>query len=512
MWPSKCILVLLSLTATCFASLEKLPRKEIVLEDRYHYIVIGSDHVAQSVGVFLAKRNVEKSVLVLRSNHCERILEPAADAAITDLGRRVADKFTECAHQLGYQFVDPAHRGERAGVACAARNRTCKRVDSGQQQTLYAIDPNLKLLTGARLVRLLYNLAAAAVHGVEIQLGASRKYIFADKDVIIAGRCANDYRHLVTSSIVSNVALQETLRNVPVDFALSSPIVAPVLHTESNVTLAQSPVLLPTELFIRGPECNEEDGVKPNARLGMIMGNANVDNRVWIGFVPSIFSNDPSYLPSHEETVKIVSHALKVAATIADCDAFQRLQLTPLDQRILQCAKYVGTLQYWTCHVDFKLRLFEKKAAIFRHNTALLSDDFRVNGVRALRLIPFGLTTPFLEQQWNRIFPLQAEPQQDDAPLPVDVAESTSPLVQLIRALRGSVNRAKRDDVDLVDFLDQLVAKNATNDIRKVDGSQEVERADLLVGISKQDLQEILYHFRNFTLLNSTTGSAGHSP
>ncbi|KAL1396774.1 hypothetical protein pipiens_010283, partial [Culex pipiens pipiens] len=158
MWPSKCILVLLSLTVTCFASLEKVPRKEIVLEDRYQYIVIGSDHVAQSVGVFLAKRNVEKLVLVLRSNQCERILEPAADdAAITDLGRRVADKFTECAHQLGYQFVDPAHRGERAGVACAARNWTCKRVEQ-QQQTLYAIDPNLKLLTGARLVRLLYNL------------------------------------------------------------------------------------------------------------------------------------------------------------------------------------------------------------------------------------------------------------------------------------------------------------------------------------------------------------------
>lgn len=156
-----------------------------------------------------------------------------------------------------------------------------------------------------------------------------------------------------------------------------------------------------------------------------------------------------------------------------------------------------------------------QKAAIFRHNTALLSDDFRVNGVRALRLIPFGLTTPFLEQQWNRIFPLQAEPQQDlpsDAPLPVDVVESTSPLVQLIRALRGSVNRAKRDDVDLVEFLDQLVAKNVTNDIRKVDGSQEVERTDLLMGISKQDLQEILYHFRNFTLHNSTIGSAGHSP
>ncbi|XP_058826806.1 uncharacterized protein LOC131686828 [Topomyia yanbarensis] len=370
----------------------------ITLNDHYHYIVLGSDHVAQSAGFYLAKSDLSKTVLVLQTNQCDQIFELKDEP--DPLGLTISNKFAECAHQLKYKFIDPFSNGQRIGVAY--KNRTAK-LDN-VRQTLFAVDPNLKLLTGARIVRLLYNHASATVLGVEIELYGSRQYIYAEEDMIIAGRCLNDYQHLAVSSIVSNATLTSVLKAMSLDTSLGSPMMAPILYTISKEKLRRNPILLATELFLKSPESSGDDAMKPDVKLRVLMGNSVGGQYAWVGFVPSILSDDPNYSPSHEETVKVLAFALKTATEIISCDAFKFLNLTLFDQAMDECAKYIESEQYWICYVHNKLKRFEKTSAFKKHATTLLDDDLRLNGVKGLRVIPFGLSTPLLNRQWSKLF------------------------------------------------------------------------------------------------------------
>ncbi|XP_055533372.1 uncharacterized protein LOC129723276 isoform X2 [Wyeomyia smithii] len=347
---------------------------QITLEDSYHYIIIGSDHVAQSLGFHLAQREPLKTVLVLNSNQCDCITELSnveSDPFVLSL----TSKFAESAHQLKFQFVDPLSPGLRVGVVY--KNTSGTVLD--EHQTLLAIDPNLKLLTGARIIRLLYN----------------------------PGRCSNDYKHLSVASIISETMLADLLVGMPLDVSFGSPILAPVLYTKGRKNLQKNPTLLTTELYLNTNKTRDRGTHTPDARLNMLVGKANSNSHLWIGFVPSIYSSgDLHYIPDHEESVKILSSALKIASQIASCDMFKQLKLTLHDQHTPECMKFVGSEQYWTCYVHNKLRRFEKRSAITRHNKTLLSGDFYLNGVKGLRIIPFGLNTPFLNRQWHRLFPV----------------------------------------------------------------------------------------------------------
>lgn len=194
--------------------------------------------------------------------------------------------------------------------------------------------------------------------GVELELNGSKQCIFAEEEVLIAGRCLNDYKHLSRGSIVPEGPLENCLRELPLDVSLGSPVMVPIFHTKVNVTLEQSPMLLGMELFLRTPDCEEADAAKPNARLRMVMGNANLDQHVWVGFVPSLIWEDPNYHPGHEETVRMLAYVLKTVSAITESDAFKHLNLTALDHRIPECMKYVGSGQYWTCFLDVKLKRF----------------------------------------------------------------------------------------------------------------------------------------------------------
>ncbi|XP_021709868.1 uncharacterized protein LOC5571616 [Aedes aegypti] len=373
-------------------------RKRITLEDRYDYIVLGSDHVARSLGSHLARTYYSKSVLVLQSNQCDQILEPAQVPHA--FGLRISDTFAECSHLMGYEFTDPLRQGQRVGIGYKNRTRS---LDTGQQ-TLWAIDPNLVLLSGATIARLLYNNAASSVHGVELDFDGSKQCIFAENEVFIAGRCLNDYRHLSRGSMITEMAL-ESLRKLPLEVSLGSPVMVPIFYTKTNMSLKDSPTLLGTEMYLKTPGSDDEDRMKPNARLRVVMGNANLDGFVWVGFVPSLIWDDPSYSPGHEETVKILQHVLKTAIAITECDAFRRLNMMMLDQRISECVKFVGTGHYWTCYLDVKLRRFRLSNSTGNYKSTIFENDFRLKGVKSLRLLPFGLTAPFLDRQWRKLFP-----------------------------------------------------------------------------------------------------------
>nr|XP_019931014.2 uncharacterized protein LOC109621441 [Aedes albopictus] len=386
------------ITHACLAAPSNNIRKRIVLEDRYDYVVLGSDHVARSVGSHLAKTYHPKTVLVLQSSQCDQILEPAS--VPNALGLRISDTFAECTHLMGYEFTDPLRQGQRVGIGY--KNRT-RGLDTGQQ-TLWAIDPNLLLLSGANVVRLLYNHAAASVLGVELDLDGSKQCIFAENEVLIAGRCSNDYRHLSRGSVLPEVAL-ESLRNLPLEISMGSPVMTPIFYTKTNDSLKDSPTVLGTELYLRTPGFDDEYRARPNARLRLVMGNANLDGHVWLGFVPSLIWEDSFYSPGHEETVKILLYVLKTANSITECDAFKRMNMSKLNQSAPECAKYVGAGQYWTCFLDVKLRRFNSSRSILSNKSPLLEKDFRLKGVKQLRLLPFGLSAPFLDRLWRKLFP-----------------------------------------------------------------------------------------------------------
>lgn len=223
--------------------------------------------------------------------------------------------------------------------------------------------------------------------------------------------------------MITEMAL-ESLRKLPLEVSLGSPVMVPIFYTKTNMSLKDSPTLLGTEMYLKTPGSDDEDRMKPNARLRVVMGNANLDGFVWVGFVPSLIWDDPSYSPGHEETVKILQHVLKTAIAITECDAFRRLNMMMLDQRISECVKFVGTGHYWTCYLDVKLRRFrlvgycvievlhELTVCIYlqsnstgNYKSTIFENDFRLKGVKSLRLLPFGLTAPFLDRQWRKLFP-----------------------------------------------------------------------------------------------------------
>ncbi|XP_062559467.1 uncharacterized protein LOC134224195 [Armigeres subalbatus] len=379
-----------------------IQKKKIILEDRYNFVVVGSDHVAQSIGFHLAKGHKSKSILVLQSNQCDQILEPARASNV--LALQISDMFAHSAHLMGYDFTDPFRHGQRVGIGY--KNRT-RGLDTGQQ-TLWAIDPNLVLLSGATVVRLLYNHAAASIHGVELELDGTKQCIFAVNEVIIAGRCMNDYHYLSRGSIVSETALESCLRMIPLNCSLGSPVMAPIFQMKTNVTLEDDPMVLGTELYVRTPEFEDEERMKPNARLRIAIGKSHLHEHVWVGFVPSLISVDPHYNPSHEETVKMLGYVLKTANAITSSEIFRQLNMTVVDQSVPECVKYENTQQFWTCVLDLKLRRYKSLHSIGKHKATLLEKDFRLKGVRSLRLLPFGLSAPFLNHQWIELFPVKS--------------------------------------------------------------------------------------------------------
>ncbi|XP_055591498.1 uncharacterized protein LOC129743491 [Uranotaenia lowii] len=401
-----CCLILITLADGASDPDEKSPKHRIVLNDSYRFLVLGSDHVARTVGMFLAQKNLDHQVLVLQSARCDLSMGGGEKSSASIFAERVADTFVECAQRTGFK-VNEAFDPIRGQIGIVRHNRT---VLGSEQQTLLAMDPNLKLLTGVNIVRLLFNHASGSILGAEIELNNATQYIYAEEELIIAGRCLNDYDHLARGSIVARDTYLKLLQSTPLDVSWGSPLVAPIfyIHTIQTLDDNSNPTVLEPELLLSVSRHHTPGHIddEPNTKINLIMGNANLENHIWLGFVPSIISDDIAYQPDHEDTVQMLSYLLKLIATnITDCEAFRQLEMTPLDHHILECKSYVGSSQYWTCYADVRLKRFEKiKHPVSRQMARIVDSDYRINGIRSLRLLPFGLSTPFLWTQLGKLF------------------------------------------------------------------------------------------------------------
>ncbi|XP_041784534.1 uncharacterized protein LOC121600190 [Anopheles merus] len=391
---------------------------KIVLDSHFHYVVVGGDHVAESVGRYLAARDTNKTVLVLKGSRCNDVLEPSEPSK---LWLEVSYLFAESAHYLGYEFIDPFLHGSKPGIAFT--NQTASFIPPAQQ--LYAVDPNLKMLIDARPQRIIYNKASSTALGVEVSINYESQYIFATEELIIAGRCLEDYKLISQVDIFPWDLLSGILNNIPLEIALKSPIIAPIFRMNatptSNHTIEpnkQPYCLLATELFIETlskSQTNQttatKEGIQPNAKVNIIVNERAPDR--WIGFNPSVIYQDTATELNDPATVyKVLADTIDECMKIGTSQTFQQLGLSLLPHQPPASAKHScppDQPESVLCFVNFTLTTAYNREEDTPVSASLpelnhLTEDFRLKSSRKLRLLPFGLTSPFLEHWWKRIF------------------------------------------------------------------------------------------------------------
>ncbi|XP_050098415.1 uncharacterized protein LOC126579133 [Anopheles aquasalis] len=382
----------------------------IVLDNHFTYIVFGGDHIAESVGRYLAAKDSNKTVLVLKGSQCNNVLEPSEPSK---LWLEVSYLFAESAHYRGYEFIDPFLHGSKPGIAFT--NHTVGFLPPVQQ--LYAIDPNLKMLTGARPTRIIYNKASSTALGVEVSINFETQYVFAKEQLIVAGRCKEDYQLLTQAQVVTPTVLEKLLRDVPLEIALSSPIVAPIFKINLPAPIDHSPTKLPyhllaTELFIETKK-NAEN--RPNAKINIVL-KEQPPNR-WIGFCPSLIHTE-NELYDRNTLLQILLETIAICRRLGTSETFQTLNLTMVTHqpdRVLTGCVPESPAKSLQCFVKQTIAAAafsseeQTKAALpssssTSYETEWLTKDFRLKSARNIRLLPFGLTSPFLERWWSRIF------------------------------------------------------------------------------------------------------------
>uniref|UniRef100_A0A182JHG6 Uncharacterized protein n=1 Tax=Anopheles atroparvus TaxID=41427 RepID=A0A182JHG6_ANOAO len=305
----------------------------IVLDSHFSYIVVGGDHVAESVGRYLSARDPNKTVLVLKGSQCNDVLEPSEPSK---LWLEASYLFAESAHYLGYEFIDPFLRGSKPGIAFT--NQTMGLVPP--QQQLYAVDPNLKLLTDARPQRIIYNKASSTVLGVEVSVNFEPRYMFAKEELIIAGRCIEDYQLLSKADILPHSDLLELLHNIPLELALKSPIISPIFTLDTNPSSDGQPLpkqpycLLATELYIETVTSGDGDrkkiareDIQPNAKVNIVV-NEHPPSR-WIGFSPSVIHREAEAELSDPATIlAVLGETIELCLQLGTSETFQKLGLT----------------------------------------------------------------------------------------------------------------------------------------------------------------------------------------
>ena len=328
---------------------------KIVLDSHFHYVVVGGDHVAESVGRYLAARDTNKTVLVLKGSRCNDVLEPSEPSK---MWLEVSYLFAESAHYLGYEFIDPFLHGSKPGIAFT--NQTASFIPPTQQ--LYTVDPNLKMLIDARPQRIIYNkgkkkevfyfqkikminyfhivAASSTALGVEVSINYESQYIFATEELIIAGRCLEDYKLISQVDILPWNLLSKLLSNIPLEIALKSPIIAPIFRMNATPTFnhtiepnKQPYCLLATELFIETlskSQTNQttasKEGIQPNAKVNIIVNERAPDR--WIGFNPSVIYQDTATELNDPATVyKVLADTIDECMKIGTSQTFQQLGL-----------------------------------------------------------------------------------------------------------------------------------------------------------------------------------------
>ncbi|XP_050081182.1 uncharacterized protein LOC126568708 [Anopheles maculipalpis] len=391
---------------------------KITLDSHFTYIILGGDHVAESIGRYLSSKDTNKTVLVLKGSRCNDVLEPSEPSK---LWLEVSYLFAESAHYLGYEFIDPFLHGSKPGIAFT--NQTSSFIPPLQQ--LYAVDPNLKMLTDARPQRIIYNKASSTALGVEVSINFESQYLFA-KELIIAGRCLEDYQLLSQADILPLDSLSKLLNDVPLEIALKSPIIAPIFTLNDSPTISPAPpnkqpyCLLATELFIEtlsksgtARTLTTKQGIQPNAKVNIVLKEQPPHR--WIGFNPSVIYQESAAELNDPPTIfKVLADTIEVCIRLGTSQTFQKLGLSLQPHQLPDAASSTCSPNQpdsVLCFVNYTLSTVYNSDEDHDSRTVPppfkmehLAEDFRLKSSRNLRLLPFGLTSPFLERWWKRIF------------------------------------------------------------------------------------------------------------
>ncbi|XP_035794115.1 uncharacterized protein LOC118467577 [Anopheles albimanus] len=416
----------------------------IVLDNHFSYIVLGGDHIAESVGRYLAAKDSNKTVLVLKGSQCNNVLEPSEPSK---LWLEVSYLFAESAHYRGYEFIDPFLHGSKPGIAFT--NHTVGFLPPVQQ--LYAIDPNLQMLTGARPARIIYNKASSTALGVEVSINFETHYVFAREQLIVAGRCKEDYQLLSRAQVLSPAILEKLLRDVPLEIALNSPIVAPIFKINFPASIDYAPTKLPyhllaTELFI---ETKKNGDNRPNAKINIVL-KEQPPNR-WIGFCPSLIHTE-NELYDRRTLLQILMDTIAICRRLGTSETFQTLNLTMVTHQpdpVLSGCMPESPVKSLQCFVNQTLAAAalsseEQTTATLpssSYETEWLTKDFRLKSARNLRLLPFGLTSPFLERWWSRIFNPKHAARESGAIMPEKLDVPLATLLDKLKERLKSISK-----------------------------------------------------------------------
>uniref|UniRef100_A0A182MJT0 Uncharacterized protein n=1 Tax=Anopheles culicifacies TaxID=139723 RepID=A0A182MJT0_9DIPT len=347
---------------------------KISLDSHFTYIILGGDHVAESVGRYLSARDTNKTVLVLKGCRCNDVLEPSEPSK---LWLEVSYLFAESAHYLGYEFIDPFLHGSKP--------------------------------------------ASSTALGVEVSINFETQYIFAREELIVAGRCLEDYQLLSQADILSPDALSRLLNEVPLEIALKSPILAPIYTLNGNPSYSKIPAqpnkqpycLLATELFIETLSKSEtiKLGIQPNAKVNIVV-KEQAPHR-WIGFNPSVIYQESAAELSDPATIfNVLADTIEVCMKLGKSQTFQKLGLSFQPHQIpdsTACTCPPNQPDSVLCFVNYTLSTVynsveDSPTKSSQFKMEYLAEDFRLKMSRNLRVLPFGLTSPFLEHWWRGIF------------------------------------------------------------------------------------------------------------
>uniref|UniRef100_A0A182Y1U9 Uncharacterized protein n=1 Tax=Anopheles stephensi TaxID=30069 RepID=A0A182Y1U9_ANOST len=289
-----------------------------------------------------------------QGSRCNDVLEPSEPSK---LWLEVSYLFAESAHYLGYEFIDP------------------------------------------------FLHASSTALGVEVSINFETHYLFA-KELIIAGRCLEDYQLLSKADILARDTLSKLLDEVPLEIALKSPIIAPIFTLNGSPMIGPTPpneqpyCLLATELFIEtlsksgtDQTLTSKQGIQPNAKVNIVLKEQAAQR--WIGFNPSVIYQESATELSDPATIlKVLADTIEVCMKLSTSQTFQKLGLSLQPHQIPDAAASAcppSQTDSVLCFVNYTLstvynsveRIFSPRKVIREYTTRigiLSPDQTQLNG------------------------------------------------------------------------------------------------------------------------------------
>uniref|UniRef100_A0A182QPE4 Uncharacterized protein n=1 Tax=Anopheles farauti TaxID=69004 RepID=A0A182QPE4_9DIPT len=142
---------------------------------------------------------------------------------------------------------------------------------------------------------------------------------------------------------------------------------------------------------------------------------------LWIGFNPSVIYQETATELSDPATIrKTLMDTIEICMKLGTSETFQKLGLSLQPHRKPPPDAYscpADQTDSALCFVNYTLSTVYDGSECTPLGSSLLpmvhlAKDFRLKASRNLRLLPFGLTSPFLEHWWKRVFSARKTPRE----------------------------------------------------------------------------------------------------